>query len=437
MIAIKYTPSVVLLGACPQIPYNGSLTMDKNEKLQFPKTLLIPPVQQSPKNILNALYDDCLREIFKCSVLDIYDLCALASTCERFKAIGLVIFRLKYGQNYESIAQQLIVGANIFQWENFLIAFGEFIKSIDTTMCQAKKNLGIILHLIDKHCPNLVKLTCILYNRDDAVQLHSLFTRIHELHITPGTHLELGCLFAPNVDINLQHLTFNANAPLLSAITLPKLTSVHLMSFTVPTFFEQFFAMNPQLKKVQISPSDSFLACSHESILKGLVHLNQLEELALAGCWTAYNVFGPKKHRFYVRDWKLFSFLPTVKSLKLVATHLYDDQMVHIVKMMRNLTDIYIHSEMITLKGVKKFINRANPALKARFRVSVRRLGLSELRKNIKELKKIDAILEHRGTIKLTVDIPIELDTDDRPLMVSYFHTVFLFFGKNLIFFFL
>lgn len=57
-----------------------------NEKINIDEILLQAPDENSPKNILNILNDDCLRKIFK--QLHFRDQCSVLSVCVRFNQIS-------------------------------------------------------------------------------------------------------------------------------------------------------------------------------------------------------------------------------------------------------------------------------------------------------------------------------------------------------------
>lgn len=56
--------------------------------------LQVPPEQDSESNILNALNDDCLQEIFK--LLKVTDLTNVAGVCKRFNEQAKITFDFKH-----------------------------------------------------------------------------------------------------------------------------------------------------------------------------------------------------------------------------------------------------------------------------------------------------------------------------------------------------
>lgn len=87
--------------------------------------LQVPPAQSSPSNILNALNDDSLRQIFDNDLLDMDDLCSLAEVCKHFNSIAKDAFPQKYRRKVNEISEQ----NSLWRYDRFLRHFGSLIRT--------------------------------------------------------------------------------------------------------------------------------------------------------------------------------------------------------------------------------------------------------------------------------------------------------------------
>lgn len=128
-----------------------------------------PPEQDSPKNILNVLNDDCIREILK--KLHISTLIKVVDVCTRFNRIAKEAFLTKYRSKIINIFDlEWNRNPTSVQIENFLSEFGPIISSITTLISrfdseryESIKNVDSTFKKIVKYCKNLNHLElCIL-----------------------------------------------------------------------------------------------------------------------------------------------------------------------------------------------------------------------------------------------------------------------------------
>lgn len=90
-----------------------------------------PPEQDSPKNILNVLNDNCIREILK--KLHISTLIKVVNVCTRFNRIAKEVFLIKYRLKIINIFDlEWNCNPTSVQIKNFLSEFGPIIPSITT-----------------------------------------------------------------------------------------------------------------------------------------------------------------------------------------------------------------------------------------------------------------------------------------------------------------
>lgn len=131
----------------------------------------VPPDPESPSNLLNALNDDCLLEIFR--YLSLKDLGSVADVCEKFKAIADTIFPSKY-----SCATWDISGAH--RLERLLRNFRTDIKS-----------LSILGGPSSKVCyGHAILMNLIHYFMDPGCQFHRFSIKeFRSINVKPWKHL--------------------------------------------------------------------------------------------------------------------------------------------------------------------------------------------------------------------------------------------------------
>lgn len=113
-----------------------------------PNPLYVPPEQDSDSQILNALNDDCLREIFK--YFDVRDLTSVADVCVRFNELATKTFSSSY--------KMVIISSSTsekFQ-ESLLRNFGSSIEAIGF-MSNTRNSDNSALRLIGQHCTTKLK----------------------------------------------------------------------------------------------------------------------------------------------------------------------------------------------------------------------------------------------------------------------------------------
>lgn len=153
---------------------------------QIDQLLLQPEVEESPRNILNALNDHCLCKILV--RLSLFDLCSIAKTCKRLNQIAKTVFESKYKNKSIRLHDVTAIGgetmANIAY---FLSNFGSSITSI-----HLDDGLGegdVIVGLVDQHCKTIRSLRVdgeLMGNVTENNYHTELFGRLETVNIVGG-----------------------------------------------------------------------------------------------------------------------------------------------------------------------------------------------------------------------------------------------------------
>lgn len=267
-------------------------------------TLLQPPAQDSPQNILNVLCDDCLREIFK--KLHFSTLDTVANVCIRFNRVAKEAFLSKYRTKTINILElDWNRNPTMSQIEYFLKQFGSSISSISTikeifTYPHYRLNVdtNILLKMIGTHCKNLKKLELSGLNVNDRAfyENRELFERLKILKIRDTTSpsifdivsmcSQLECL---SIDTYFYDMVYKN---LKEKITIPKIAMPKLVeadisssclrgycsfSSTFNPALVKFLELNSKLKILKIGGSELALNDSIMNALGGLSELNEFD----------------------------------------------------------------------------------------------------------------------------------------------------------------
>lgn len=140
--------------------------------------------EHQPDHMLNALDDDCLREIFK--YLDEIDLCNAAEVCVRFnqhakEAISSQIEACEFPEAF-----RFSVHSNLF--EQLLRPFGCLIHSL---LIRDNDSGVDTLKMVHKHISSRLKwLTISNLRIHEHLNIHSMFANLETLEIVSGSFLE-------------------------------------------------------------------------------------------------------------------------------------------------------------------------------------------------------------------------------------------------------
>lgn len=226
--------------------------------------MFLPVVQKT--SILDALNDDCLREIFEKSVLDTNDLCALARNCNQFDSVTGISFRRRYRGEWP-------LRANEWPFQRCEVLFRQFGHCITSLKLFEPEVSGgyeeIVLGMIGYHCRTIESLHCHQlkpihqaiehYKRcrchgatDGQAPFGQLKRLVYDGKLRPGKSI-------PNMQL-----------PSLENFQLRYVDSLDTVGF---------FATNRRLKHLTLS-STSVRVHLDEM----MAHLIELEELTIDGC---------------------------------------------------------------------------------------------------------------------------------------------------------
>lgn len=171
---------------CKKADFEIYCSAEVEQKIKVDDILLQPPDEESSKNILWALNDDCLYEIFKRIHASNYYL--IAHVCVRFNRVLNEMLTRNYQNNMFDISDmQLFL---LLQADNYLRYFGSSIHQAEINGKKFKSSnylkIFMILTMISEHCVNLryFRITNFPMEEWSVDSLIPLFTRIEKLSIT-------------------------------------------------------------------------------------------------------------------------------------------------------------------------------------------------------------------------------------------------------------
>lgn len=228
-----------------------------------PKIMLQPPAEDSPDNILNALPDFCLAEIFR-KLNEVSDFISVANVCVRFNTIAKEIFSSKIRCRKFQLHEVALHGEfTMSRLESYLQYFGSSVRSMvlrfDDWYFENTANApNIALEVINKYCKHIVSLTIFATNRDNQIKWMNIRSILPKLKI-----LIIQLLRYPNFESFSEFVsacseleTFEVYGDVPIDLLLPRKTLPKLISFTMYSFknrsLEQFLTQNVQLKKVEL-----------------------------------------------------------------------------------------------------------------------------------------------------------------------------------------
>lgn len=226
----------------------------KRMKVDTIGSLVDPPSQRSPANIMNALNDDCLMELF--DRLHTRDLYSVAYVCKRFRSMATKVFHCRFTERlfgWEQLQRSLPVGSKVT-----LSLFVDFIRIFSPTNVQKmhKFNENVVLQSMAAYCPNLRELD-ITSDQLDArtlATLRPILPKLREL-LMPATNILNGCA---DIDWHLEELyIFPVERPVMPTIRTPRLAKVIFadrkpLLWTDGPKIREFLARNQQVTTVEL-----------------------------------------------------------------------------------------------------------------------------------------------------------------------------------------
>lgn len=262
----------------------------------------VPPEENSPKNIMNILNDDCLQAILL-KIDKVQDFHSAAEVCTRFQENAKICFPFKkiwlgdsdpvYPpgnlENKSKISDCLINSPSL---ENFLTIFGSQIKSIDCNYPPAQNPKLVIIRYIDvdhvlvdknldlitKHCANTLDKLRVYIKGGHVWNLRSPFRVLRTLDLGCAIkHIDPALLFP---EINSSFFTcyhrFAGSANLLANKFL-KLENASLCGPEITNEqFVEFLDRNPQIRSLSLYCCSGFTSSICQEIGTRLTNLVNL-----------------------------------------------------------------------------------------------------------------------------------------------------------------
>lgn len=322
----------------------------KRKAIQIDKILLKAPVENSPKNILNILNDDCLREIFK--KLTFQSQCAGLGVCVRFNQISKEFLAKKHKTCVfdTHILLETLLSLPLQQANDYLRNFGPSIYEINAnnmynlschrSMWEEKGQ--IVLGMISKHCKNIRKLELdlsYLYLKDIQwfSELFPLFMRLDKLHLRLSFGLtdrwldpllpicsQLSALSLKNYELKYP----------LPPIRLPKLVAFRIdISYVTKnshiSSLKTFLSLNTQLEVFSYSNGNQWILYDNDSEKHDSV-IGQLKRLKIL-------VITTRKFRIIPLIRELLSNNVQIEHLKLRLAINIDEMIIEYISQMKTI----------------------------------------------------------------------------------------------------
>lgn len=230
----------------------------------------LPPAQDSPEHILNALNDDCILSILR-ELTNLRDFLRATEVCTRFQENAKRCFRVLFKQVRVDDSYVTPYSITVTDLPSFLPIFGEFMQSLEWLSKENRNQDNInVFEMIAKHSDSLNELMSLGQNLD--FNTCSKFKALEAMHITSGaihnfqSHLKLKYLVLRQVKIkNIDWLTK----------PFPKLRLAEF--FKIDTLTDdvliKFLAHNPQLRRLKLSVCENLTSASFEYIAKCVPNL--------------------------------------------------------------------------------------------------------------------------------------------------------------------
>lgn len=144
------------------IPYDMCRLVRRTPPMTRPyvyRLLLQPEDEASPKNIVFALNEDCIHEIW--THLPLLDLYNVAKTCRRFNDIAKIVFHKKYRNKLINLSDLKRYNEKMttMRMQQVLTNFGSSITSFGVFEKYEQLSNNDIVGLLDKYCKNIKLLS--------------------------------------------------------------------------------------------------------------------------------------------------------------------------------------------------------------------------------------------------------------------------------------
>lgn len=354
----------------------------------------VPPAQDSPKHILNALNDDCIQAIFQ-RLVNVNDFLSAAETCIRFEENAKLSFRSKYevirigrmNSNFESYKIKYTVAED--RVENFLSIFGHLMTKLD---------LDSVSHMIAHYCGGSLRtlrvestanfntrspLQALIELDVDGANIFNFkyHSQLRRLKVTGLniTHFDWLVQPFPNLEITnlhiLHQLEYNQAVDFLNVNPQLKILNIQYCGQISSRIFENIAQLTPSLEKLSFWETASN---SSPKLNENLIHVSKLWKLNSLGLHSFSEIpVGRLIDSFienntpieylsvtmaYVENYSTSEWnISQLKSLKkLCLTHIADETLISIVKTLTKLEELIVPlNSKITMMGIKKALQYA------------------------------------------------------------------------------
>lgn len=333
--------------------------------------------QQSEHHTLNALVDNCLREIFESSVLSLWDLLSLANVCKRFNRIAKQAFSSKY-VDHESNFDDI----ELWRMKEFFRTFGELITTIDLAKVE-RASCDIVVRMMLEHCTKVTNLKCKVHEPETIVAMCPLMKSIESLTIECSTD-NFPELFDPNTAYPMKHLALHSEKCSLPAMNFPHLEQLYLYEDEYDRNQwpdDPFFALNPQIKVLKL-----YILTFNFGIEHILRHLPNLAEFDMGN-----SLFGSPT-QITMSSAQIFAQLEHLKILRTSFYLVYADTSGSVI--LEALCNGQVELEQLSVKDVKDVGRDTNAIcrMKSIKQLELDRLDDTNLLRMVRELEHLERI---------------------------------------------
>lgn len=395
--------------------------------------LALVPDQQSPKNIMNALPDKCLLDIFE--RLFVGDLLEVAHVCQHFNVLAVHVYRTKH-------IQDTIDSTAKYSFMQTLTAFERFFSTFAPTKVElyARFNVDIMSYIVAEHCPELqeLDLKCVRLTTQAIATLRPLLPRLKMLRTSePSMCRDSDAAFwqlerlyihffsdwrLPNIEmpslhtLTLDGIRFNDDF-LFSAQFLPELARLRSFRFVSCTLYTHqlvmFLRMATNIETLVLEK------CNIETWGRDddtITALRRLKSCTIKDCTESTEKFLLLRlNEVPIEHLRLCSFnaARTVNDIhrltSLTSLHLLDfsREVVDDISLMRlldslhQLRELYINEGLFTLAGIRRLLGQARPITKLD-------IGLSRMRPvpvKTGDLEEISRLIAARPQLRVKVEV--------------------------------
>lgn len=249
-------------------------------------SLVNPPEQESPVQIVNALNDDCLREVFR--LLPLIDLTNVADVCVRFNTVAKEVFSSKFANTIISDDSKSHIDyfeLNFNSAEKLLRNFGQLMLSLEIKGQPFLNMEAFFLKLIGYYCSSsLQKLSLSKFRiKTKSQKFSTLMKRLFRCH-SKFSQRERYCVQIDNrckfpQFANLRELYLNE----CQINTLDMFSKCKKLSFFRMHRCSFSFITNPlmqlrtaNLEEVHFTYNNQMLRCEINSFLKSMPTIRKL-----------------------------------------------------------------------------------------------------------------------------------------------------------------